>query len=261
MKPFLIYLIIIFLCGCGAGRQIKPEVKENVNSVEIRFVFKNPTIYTFNNTGGSIYPFINNGVVQLVTLAVESGTEANKSFKKYIDIQPIAQSLAPHDIPGLTKQIYLSEINRIDWIKTKASIIDKGDYPSYDKTTRISNKDAVMFIEIDYYLSENFKKLTINSSTSLYQNRGQSLSAKKVFHMTDDAIYDLEQYLPGLYDKGEIAKKLSEHNAKILKEKIVRGLTKQASNLVKKLNPPKNQQEPTFMEHFLGRKIKKKEYK
>ena len=229
-------LLILFIAsGCGASRHIKPEVKEKINSIEARIVFVNPDIYIPSDSGGGVGHSFG-----LVGLAVNIGSaisEGNENLIEAEAIYPLVRTLQPYNVPKKAKAIYQTALNNISWMKVKTWVIEKNEVSEHFSTTKASKYDAVLFIEVNYYLSDNFKRLSVDTKANMYKNRGELKNPEKVFTMTDNYMYDLSKHTDGLYDKHKLGKKWSENKAKLILSKITEGLKAQAGYMLKQLDP------------------------
>lgn len=248
----IIILLVISLTACGASRQIRPEVKAKINNIEARVIFKNPDIYAYASSSNGLLP----GTLGLVVNVAMSVSDYENDQRKADAIWPLVKELRSYNIPLKTTDNYKEDFDKIKWMKVKKWEVEKGGVPSVFETTKNSKYDAVLFIEVSYYLSSSLKRLSVNSKARLYRNMGKKWDPQQVFEMTDGTNYDLSKQLAGIYDNHEIGKKLSSNKAEDIKEKILKAFKEQSINLVKNLDPPKNLKEKSFSERFWGGKVK-----
>ncbi|MDH5766525.1 MAG: hypothetical protein OEZ38_10965 [Gammaproteobacteria bacterium] len=258
VRNIVLLCSVLTISACGAGRQIKPEVKQKINTIEVHIVFKYDSIYTKTHKSSTFIPF--SQTAQLIADIADATSDAKKIEKSTLAIWPVMEGLNARNIPETTKSIYQTALSKVKWAKVKKLVVETGDYPEYYKVTKSSKYDAVMFIEFDYYLTENFKELVINSRLNMYQNMGSTNEPNKIFHMLDDSRNDLSEHAGWISDQHEMGKKLGKDQARLAYDIIVAGMTKQSDYLVKQLDPPNvaKKDEPSFSDRFWGTKTKSK---
>ena len=233
IRAVSITLIALLLGGCF-GNQIKPEVKKQINTTEVQIIIKQPEIYAaIEKTAINSSPF---GLLMAATDGDRKQMRIERANKA---IKPVQKVMKGYKVNGMAKQIYNKSMKQVSWLKSsKVNLVSRDmNLDERYEMTRKSKADAVMFIEVDYRLTDSFKGVEVISKVDMYRENSKDPAAKPetVYRTNHTYKWDLPNNADGIYERDELGKKWSANRAAVLKEKIKEGLESEAQYLVKQM--------------------------
>lgn len=228
-----ILLTGLLVTACGTN-SIKPDIKKQIRTTEVRIIIKQPEIYAaIEQTQANASPF---GLLMMATDGDRIKMRQERADKA---IKPVVKAMKGYKVKSLAQRVYNSGLKKVTWMKpAKVKVVNRALTmdEQYD-ITRKSKADAVLFVELDYRLTESFKGFEVVTKSDMYRqvNTDPANKPETVYRSFHSYKWDLPNNAGGIYDRDKLGKKWSEGKAATLKQKIREGLDAEAEHLVKEL--------------------------
>jgi len=226
-------LTVLLLSACF-GNQIKPDVKKQIRTTEVQIIVRQSEIYA--DIERKSYANTQWGVLMKSTEDEREQYRINRADKA---MKPVVKVMKGYKVKSLAQQIYDRGLKRVTWMNPSRVKVVNRDIPDEEKyeITKKSRADAVLFVELDYRLTDTFKGFEVTTKSSIYHDASKDTNDRPVAIYRTQHTYnwDLPNNADGIYDRNKLGKKWSEKKAAVLKKKIKEALDAQAKRLTEQL--------------------------
>ncbi|MDH5445699.1 MAG: hypothetical protein OEY52_09095 [Gammaproteobacteria bacterium] len=199
MKPSLnltaILLVTALLFGGCALTQVvvpvKKETMDTVKSSEVKIVVEQQEIYAHVNRS-NITGAMGGGILWAL---IDSAIDSSRSEDADKELQPIKNMLLEINTQEILKNNYSKKLKNVAWLNAKSFSIETKDLQLEErkKVTVNSVNNAVLFVNIKYFLTSDYKTLKVMVSAEMYPNT-KELQKLGVNNFTDESMLYKNSY-------------------------------------------------------------------
>lgn len=178
-KTFL-FFIMVLLSGCATNRHIPllPVLRGNINETEVRLILSQESIFADYNRQSSHTNGEGGALGGLIIGIFDAVTNSSRQSEADEIVTPARNILAGYDVKAPLRKYYQHELGKVNWLNSKKISLHAENSSEEEKlnTANQSRANAVIFVNVIYYLSKDMSFLNVKSDVVMYSG-DEKLSA------------------------------------------------------------------------------------